>query len=94
MRDEFLPQRLRDTWEPGGDIYAAADEIDRLRAALKLIFPEDTRNPDGSWTDHGADDNLEAAIIDIQRGTTDQVVCNTLHRVLRQLSDARTVLEQ
>jgi DNA invertase Pin-like site-specific DNA recombinase len=73
MRDEFLPQRLRDTWEPGGDIYAAADEIDRLRAA---------------------DDNLEAAIIDIQRGTTDQVVCNTLHRVLRQLSDARTVLEQ
>lgn len=30
-----LTQRLREAWEPGGDIYAAADAIDRMESALE-----------------------------------------------------------
>lgn len=32
-----LVERLREQWEPGGDIYAACDEIERLQAEVERL---------------------------------------------------------
>lgn len=65
-------------------------EIQRLKKAFDILFPQPVKQEDGSEVDSSADENLDAAIIDLEsHGRGDAVVIATMKRVLTQLVEAR-----
>lgn len=69
-------------------------ERDEARAALGILFPPPEPRPDGTEVDHSADENLEAAIIDLEMRGADKVCIQTLNAVLAMLVAARIAHEQ
>jgi len=69
----------------------------KLAQLEQILFPPFTTEsmPDGTifHMDYSADSNLSAALIDLQDGTNDRVTQKTIAKVLKNLEDARKVLE-
>lgn len=62
------------------------------REVREILFPEPVQRDDRSFKDSSADENLEAAIIDIEGGRADSVVVKTLNGILDRLVRARRAL--
>lgn len=65
---------------------------DRLIAVGNTLFPPQTENADGSHTLHDSDENLCAALYDLQRLNADRVCINTIRKVLVRLQEAKRLL--
>lgn len=65
---------------------------ERLEAVSSALFPPSTANEDGSKILHDADENLSAAIYDLERLQADKVCISTISRVLKQIQAARDIL--
>ena len=60
-----------------------------------LLFPQPTETSDESGTyliDRSVDLNLQSALIDLENGVNDEVVRNTIRKVITKLGDARDIL--
>lgn len=66
----------------------------RLEAVRIALFPEPTKNADGSFTLHDADENLHSALYDLRRLKADKVCIATVTTVLGQLYAARRALTE
>lgn len=67
-----------------------------LQQVVDLLFPgiELTKDEEGEYyVDRSVDSNLFAALIDLQEGSNDQVVHNTIRAVINKLQAARKLLE-
>lgn len=61
----------------------------------ELLFPQPTETSDESGTyliDRSVDLNLQSALIDLENGVNDEVVRNTIRKVITKLGDARDML--
>ena len=60
-----------------------------------LLFPQPTETSDESGTyliDRSVDLNLQGALIDLESGMNDEVVRNTIRKVISRLGEARELL--
>ncbi len=67
-----------------------------LQEIVDLLFPpiELTKDEHGEYyVDRSVDSNLFAALYDLQEGTNDKVVHNTINAVLDKLKQTRALLE-
>lgn len=83
---------------------AQSTELASLRARLaqaevslaevrEALFPPLRQRDDGAFVDSSADENLDAAIIDLEMHDGDKIVVQTLKNVLQRLQRARAWLD-
>lgn len=74
----------------------AARELERLRGTINLIsttlFPPSTENDNKSRIIHDVDENLSAALYDLDRLEAYAVCRNTIRHVLAQLRTVRKIV--
>lgn len=67
----------------------------RIKQIIDLLFPplEESKEHPGIIIDRGVDGNLEGALYDLQEGTNDKVIHDTINDVIDRLYKARQILE-
>lgn len=69
---------------------------DALERVTELLFPTpEEKDKDGITMviDYSVDANLQAALIDLEDGTNDQVVRETIRKCIARIQEVRAVLE-
>lgn len=72
-------------------------ENEQLSEVVKILFPEFTTenlpNGDIFQVDESVDNNLEAALIDLQTGENDKMIQSTIQKAINRLRQVRSLLE-